>query len=105
LVCLNETRPLAFFAGVWTPKWTSVRKLKDGEVTIDLFGYLTTEPNNLVGTYHPKAMPVILTTREEIDLSMTAPIKVALKLQRPLADDALAVVPRGSKRDGENLAA
>jgi putative SOS response-associated peptidase YedK len=22
---LNETRPLAFFAGIWTPKWTSMR--------------------------------------------------------------------------------
>ena len=29
---LAEDRPLAFFAGVWTPKWRSVRKLKEGEV-------------------------------------------------------------------------
>lgn len=102
---LNETRPLAFFAGIWTPKWTSVRKLKEGEVTVDLFGFLTSQPNKLVGTYHPKAMPVILTTREEIELWMTAPIKEALKLQRPLSDDALVVVARGSKKDPENLTA
>jgi putative SOS response-associated peptidase YedK len=102
---LSETRPLAFFAGMWTSKWTSVRKLKEGEVSVDLFGFLTTEPNKLVGTYHPKAMPVILTTREEIDLWMTAPIKEALTLQRPLPDDALMVVARGSKKDGETLAA
>jgi putative SOS response-associated peptidase YedK len=29
---LNGTRPLAFFAGIWASKWTSVRKLKEGEV-------------------------------------------------------------------------
>ena len=26
----NEARPLAFFAGIWT-RWTSVRKVKEGE--------------------------------------------------------------------------
>jgi putative SOS response-associated peptidase YedK len=56
---LNETRPLAFFAGIWT-RWTSVRKVKEGETTNDLFGFLTTEPNMEVGAIHPKAMPVIL---------------------------------------------
>lgn len=55
------------FAGIRTSNWTSVRKLKEGEVTADLFGFLTTEPNDEVGAVHPKAMPVILTTPEECD--------------------------------------
>ena len=33
---LDESRPLAFFAGIWT-RWTSVRKVKEGETTNDLF--------------------------------------------------------------------
>ena len=39
---LEEDRPLACFAGIWT-RWTSVRKIKEGEVTADLFGFLTTK--------------------------------------------------------------
>jgi putative SOS response-associated peptidase YedK len=96
---LGEDRPLACFAGVWTP-WKSVRKIKEGETQNDVFGFLTTEPNALVAQYHPKAMPVILTTQDEIDTWMEAPTPVALQLQRPLPDDALVVVARGAKQDG-----
>ena len=99
---LDETRPLAFFAGIWT-RWTSVRKVREGETTNDLFAFLTTEPNREVGAVHPKAMPVILTTSEEIDLWMTAPAEEALRLQRPLADGSLTIVARGEKKDGEPL--
>ena len=28
---LDKSRPLAFFAGIHVPKWTSVRKVKDGD--------------------------------------------------------------------------
>jgi putative SOS response-associated peptidase YedK len=52
------------------------------------FAFLTTELNREVGAIHPKAMPVILTTRKEIELWMSAPAADALKLQHPLADDA-----------------
>jgi putative SOS response-associated peptidase YedK len=97
----DETRPLAFFAGIWTPQWKSVRKVKEGETTNDLYAFLTTEPNAEVGAIHPKAMPVILTTTEEIATWMTAPAEEALKLQRPLPDGALKIVARGAKKDGE----
>jgi putative SOS response-associated peptidase YedK len=96
----DETRPLAFFAGIWT-RWTSVRKVKEGETTNDIFAFLTTEPNKEVGMIHPKAMPVILTTREEIDLWLTLPAAEALKLQRPLPDGALKIVARGVMQDEE----
>jgi putative SOS response-associated peptidase YedK len=97
---LSEECPLAFFAGIWTPQWKSVRKVKEGETTNDLFAFLTTEPNKEVGAIHPKAMPVILTTPEEVETWMTAPTEDAVKLQRPLPDSSLKIVARGLKQDG-----
>lgn len=95
----DDSRPLAFFAGVWLPQWKSVRKVKEGETTNDLFAFLTTEPNKEVAAIHPKAMPVILRTGKEVDTWLTAPTGEAMALQRPLADGSLAIVARGAKQD------
>ncbi|MCG6205841.1 SOS response-associated peptidase family protein [Rhodopseudomonas sp. HC1] len=97
---LDETRPLACFAGIWT-NWTSVRKVKEGETTNDLYAFLTTGPNAEVGAIHPKAMPVILTTPAEVETWLSAPQEEALRLQRPLPDGALRIVARGVKKDGD----
>jgi putative SOS response-associated peptidase YedK len=95
----DESRPLAFFAGIWT-RWKSVRKVKEGETENDLFAFLTIEPNNVVAPIHPKAMPVILSVPDEIETWMTAPAKEALTLQRPLPEGVLEIVARGQKQDG-----
>ncbi|MEL7258424.1 MAG: SOS response-associated peptidase [Pseudomonadota bacterium] len=93
---LSEDQPLAFFAGIWT-QWTSVRKLKDGETTDNLYGFLTTDANAEVGAIHPKAMPVILTSEQDVETWLTAETEDALQLQRPLPDGSLMVVGRGSQ--------
>lgn len=81
-----------FFAGVEVRDWKSVRKVKDGETTDDLFAFLTTAPNEEVGKVHPKAMPVILTQPEEWERWLSAPWEMAGTLQRPLPDGALRLV-------------
>lgn len=88
----DEPKPLAFFAGIHLQAHTSVRRIKTGMETIDVFAFLTTEPNAEVGAVHPKAMPVILTQSDEIEAWMTAPWETARALQRPLPDGALSVI-------------
>ncbi len=98
---LNASRPLAFFAGIWTG-WTCTRKLAEGEITCDVFAFLTTMANAEVFAIHPKAMPVILTKPDEIETWMTSPWVKASTLQRPLANGTLRIVARGEKQDQQN---
>jgi putative SOS response-associated peptidase YedK len=98
---LGEDRPLFAFPGVWRP-WTGIRGTKaapvDGEHM--LYAFLTTDANALVAPVHPKAMPVLLRTAEEIDRWLAAPLEEALEVQRPLPDGALRIVATGPKEDG-----
>ena len=98
---LGEDRPLFAFAGLWTG-WRGVRGPKSAPVSGEhqLYGLLTTEANATVAPIHPQAMPVILTTPAEVDLWLEGETPAALTLQRPLPDDALAIVAQGEKEDG-----
>ncbi len=50
---LDETRPLSFFAGLWT-RWTCTRKVAEGEIACVLFAFLTTDANAEVGAIHQR---------------------------------------------------
>ena len=98
---LAEDRPLFAFAGLWRP-WTGTRGTKaapaEGEHL--LYAFLTTDANAEVAPVHPKAMPVILRTPEEMDRWLAVPVDEALAMQRPLPDGALRIVATGRREDG-----
>ena len=87
----------SFFAGVWRP-WHGERLLKISEKrnrvkTVrnwDLFAFLTTSPNDIVKPYHPKSMPVILSTPEEVLSWFSEGYNSLKKAQKPLENNLLS---------------
>jgi putative SOS response-associated peptidase YedK len=86
---LDDSRPLFAFAGIWRP-WSGEHRV---------YAFLTTEANEVVRPIHSKAMAVML-TGEACDAWLTASIEDALRLQRPLPDEALQIVATRAKTDG-----
>jgi hypothetical protein len=64
----------------------------------ELFGFLTTDANAVVGPIHPKAMPVILQSAEEADRWLEADTADALAPQKPLPDSVPGSLPRARRR-------
>ncbi|SFX96892.1 Putative SOS response-associated peptidase YedK [Paracoccus pantotrophus] len=96
---LNQGEPLFFFAGIWT-SWEGVRgsNRTPRPGRHELFAFLTTEANEIVRSIHPKAMPVILTSRDEVETWLTADWRDARALQRPLPSDLLEIVEKPAIR-------
>jgi putative SOS response-associated peptidase YedK len=92
---LDDSEPLFFFAGIWT-RWDGVRgsNRTPRPGTHDLFAFLTTDANDIVKPIHPKAMPVILTSPQEVETWLNADWQDAKALQRPLPADWLRIVER-----------
>jgi hypothetical protein len=68
----------------------------------ELFAFLTTEANAIVAPIHPKAMPVILSTPEDVDLGLAADSLKAFELQRRLPTTGSGSSPAARKRTGSS---
>jgi len=44
-------------------------------------------------------MPVLLTTEDDVDRWLTAPVEEELELQRPLPSDQMKIVAKGERKE------
>ena len=93
---LHKKQILRFFCWCMeTMAWrTFVKNLEKRNrvrtVETDLFAFLTTFPNDIVKPYHPKSMPVILSTPEEVSNWFLEGYETVKKAQKPLENNLLS---------------
>jgi putative SOS response-associated peptidase YedK len=78
----EESEPLFAFAGLWRP----------GEGGVPYMAFLTCEPNEIVGSVHPKAMPVMLRP-SDVSTWLDSEAATACALAVPYADADMRRLP------------
>lgn len=95
----DEPRPLFAFAGLWKRHKGPIKK--DGPIVeVDVFSFMTSEPNALTITVNHERSPVLLTTPEEWTTWTQGEEWKAIELLKPIAPERLRIVQEGlEKRD------
>jgi putative SOS response-associated peptidase YedK len=90
----EEPRPLFAFAGIWRRHQGPIKK--DGpSVTLDVFSFMTTTPNELVATINHERMPVLLATPDDHEMWLNGRVEEALTLVKPFPTDGMRIVQTG----------
>ena len=95
----NEARPLFAFAGLWRHHSGPIKN--GGEpVKLDVYSFMTTTPNKLVGSINHERMPVLLSSEAEYDQWMSGTPDEAFQLIREYPSEQMRMVQSGfEKRD------
>lgn len=95
---LDAARSPFAFAGLWR-RWRGQLR-SDGETQeLDVFAFLTTQPNVIVAPVHPTRMPVMLIGQDAQETWLTGTPEQALGLARPCPPERMRIVATGSRED------
>jgi putative SOS response-associated peptidase YedK len=70
-------------------------------VELDVYAFLTTTPNPLVGTINHERMPVLLTKPEEFEQWLNGTAAEALELAREYPPDLMRIVREGFDKEDQ----
>jgi putative SOS response-associated peptidase YedK len=94
----EEPRPIFAFPGEWTRYRGPIRK--DGpNVDLEVYAFMTTEPNELTASINHERMPVLLSEPEQFDTWLNGSPEEAFALARSYPAEAMRIVQSGSTRE------
>ncbi len=95
---LDDERTLFAFAGLWR-QFRGYLKPDSEPVEMDVYAFLTTQPNAIVKPVHPTRMPVMLVGEEAQETWIHGAPEEAYGLARPYPADGMKIVASGEKED------
>lgn len=95
---LDERREPFAFAGLWR-HWKGRLKPNADPVEMDVFAFLTTQPNAIVAPIHPTRMPVMLVGEKAQETWLNGTPEEAIALARPYPAERMKIVAKGDKKD------
>lgn len=93
----DEPRPLFAFAGIWQ-RWKGPVKKDGPNVDIDVYSFMTTEPNSATSSINHERSPLLLMSDEARDTWLDGSLIEAKALVRPISGDALRIVQEGFEK-------
>ncbi|MEQ1576477.1 MAG: SOS response-associated peptidase [Hyphomicrobium sp.] len=90
-------RPLFAFPGIWR-NYTGPMKKDGNKISLDVYAFMTTGPNELTASINPERMPVLLTRAEDFETWLNGSAKDAFALARRLPAEFMRIVQSGSER-------
>ena len=95
----EEPRPLFAFPGIWR-RWVGPVKKDGPTLELDVYAFMTTEPNELTASINHERMPVLLSNEVEFETWLRGTPDEAFGLVRSYDANAMRIVQSGrEKRD------